>query len=249
MIQVIERAIDILEFVASHGKEPVQLIKIAESAGISQPTCANIVKTLAKRNYLENVNRKSGYIIGADAYKLTGNLSYNQDLILAAKPVMEAITHELNETSLLGVLRNNKRLILHSVQSDQDLQVRAKVEADVFATSSGRLLMAFLAPKELEKLIEAVGYPNETIWPGVQNRAPLDKAIKKIQKDQMAQTVSAKHICGFAVPVYRKEQVIAGLSVFLPESRLTPKHKEKIITSINKAAKKIKERIEKDMRS
>lgn len=248
MIQVIERAIDILEFVASHGKEPVQLIKIAENAGLNQPTCANIVKTLVTRNYLENVNRKSGYILGAGAYKLTGNLSYNQDLILAAKPVMEALTNELNETSLLGVFRNNKRLILHSVECDNDLQVRAKVEADVFATSSGRLLMAFLPPKELEKLIEAVGYPSYDMWPGTQNKASLDKAIKKIQKDQMAQTVSAKHICGFAVPVYRKGQVIAGLSVFLPESRVTPKHREKIITSINKAAKKIKERIEKEIR-
>ncbi len=60
MIQVIERAIDILEFVALHGKYPVQLIRIAEHVNISQPTCANVVKTLVKRNYLENASKKPG---------------------------------------------------------------------------------------------------------------------------------------------------------------------------------------------
>src|SRR3954447_24317192 len=123
MIQVIVRALDILEFVAQHGKEPIQLIKIAENAGLSQPTTANIVKTLVVKNYLEQVGRKEGYRLGANAFHLTGNLSYNQNLILAAKDLMEDLTHQLNETSLLAVIRNNKRYVLHSVQSDQDLQV------------------------------------------------------------------------------------------------------------------------------
>ncbi len=246
MIQVIERGIDILEFVALHGKEPVQLIKIAEHVNISQPTCANIVKTLVKRNYLENASKKTGYILGAGAYKLTGNLSYNQDLLLTAKPVMEELTQKLNETSLLGVLRNNKRLILHSVQSDQDLNVRAKVEADVFSTASGRVLAAYLSNKELDNLVKAVGYPSNEIWPGVQGSQELDKAIKKIHDNEMAQTLSAKHICGFAVPVSRKNQVIAALSIFLPESRLTPNHKAKIIGGLQNASKQIKEIIEKE---
>ncbi|HTL07844.1 MAG TPA: IclR family transcriptional regulator C-terminal domain-containing protein [Chitinophagaceae bacterium] len=245
MIQVIERAIDILEFVATHGKEPVQLMHIAAHLKISQPTCANIVKTLVARNYLENVSRKAGYILGPGTYTLTGNLSYNHDLIMAAGPFMEALTHSLNETCLIAVLKNNKRLMLHSVQSDQDLQVRAKTEADVYATSTGRLLISFLTPKELDNLVAAVGLPAENIWPGVQTRAALEKAIRKIQKDQLVQTVSEKHICGFAVPIQRDGQVVAGLSVFLPESRLRDKVKEKIISRLRLAAKKINDSISK----
>ncbi len=45
MIQVIHRALNILEHVAAQGKEPVKLLHIAEHAGLSQPTTANIVKT------------------------------------------------------------------------------------------------------------------------------------------------------------------------------------------------------------
>lgn len=237
MIQVITRAIDILEYVAQHGKEPVQLIKIAENAGLSQPTTANIVKTLVIKNYLEHVSRKSGYRLGAGAYHLTGNLSYNQNLILAAKEPMEELAQQLNETCLLGVLRNKKRYILHVVLSDQDLQVRTRTEADIYPTATGRLLMSYLPPKEQENLIQAIGLPSTQVWPGVQTKEALEKALQQIKQAEFVQTLSAKHIVGFAVPVYKNKQVIAGLSVFLPESRFTPAHEEKISKFIRRTVK------------
>lgn len=246
MIQVINRAIDILEFVAQHGKEPIQLIKIAENAGLSQPTTANIVKTLVTKNYLEQVGRKTGYRLGAGAYHLTGNLSYNQNLILAAKDLMEDLTRQLNETCLLGVLRNNKRYILHEVHSDQDLQVRTSKEADVFATASGRLLAAYLTQKELDNLIQAIGLPAAQTWPGVQTREALEKALQKIRKEEFVQTLNAKHIAGFAIPVYKNKQIIASLGVFLPESRVTPTLKNNIVKLMQRTANKIKERLNKD---
>lgn len=246
MIQVIVRALDILEFVAQHGKEPIQLIKIAENAGLSQPTTANIVKTLVTKNYLEQVGRKTGYRLGAGAYHLTGNLSYNQNLILAAKDLMEDLTHQLNETCLLAVIRNNKRYILHIVQSDQDLQVRTSTEADIYYTASGRLLMAYLAPKELDNLIQAVGFPPAQVWPGTQSRETLEKALQKIAKEEFVQTLNAKHIVGFAIPVYKNKQVISSLSLFLPESRFTPAHRINIIKLMRRTANKIKERLNND---
>lgn len=246
MIQVITRALDILEFVAQHGKEPVQLIKIAENAGLSQPTTANIVKTLVTKNYLEQVGRKTGYRLGVGAYQLTGNLSYNQNLILAAKDLMEELTHQLNETCLLGVLRNNKRYILHVVHSDQDLQVRTRTEAEIYYTATGRLLIAYLTQKELDNLIQAIGLPSAEVWPGVQTREALEKALQKIRKEEFVQTLNAKHIVGFAIPIYKNKQVISSLSVFLPESRFSTTHKEKIFKLMHRTAKKITERLNKE---
>ncbi len=246
MIQVIVRALDILEFVAQHGKEPIQLIRIAENAGLSQPTTANIVKTLVTKNYLEHVGRREGYRLGANAYHLTGNLSYKENLILAAKDLMEDLTRQLNETCLLGVIRNNKRFVLHVVQSNQDLQVRTRAEAEIYQTSTGRLLMAYLTPKELDNLINASGLPQAQIWQGVQTRETLEKALVKIRKEEIVQTLNTHHIVGFAIPVYKNKQVIASLSVFLPESRVTPSNKDNIFKSMRRIANKIQERLNKD---
>jgi IclR family transcriptional regulator, KDG regulon repressor len=101
------------------------------------------METLVTKNYLERVGGKEGYRLGATAYQLTGNLSYSQNLILAAKDLMEDLTQQLNETSLLAVTRNNKRFILHTVQSNQDLQVRTRTEVPMYQTASGRLCLRF----------------------------------------------------------------------------------------------------------
>lgn len=59
-------------------------------------------------------------------------------------------------------------------------------------------------------------------------------------------SLSAKHIVGLAVPIYRAGQVIASLSVFLPESRFTDRHRTEILESLKAAARKINEWLEKE---
>jgi IclR family KDG regulon transcriptional repressor len=243
MIQVIIRAINILEFIARHDKEPVQLFKIAEHVGLSHPTTANIVKTLLAKNYLEQMGRKKGYRLGIAAFQLTGNPFYQQNLITAAKDPMEELTQQLNETSILAMIQNNERIILHQVECNQVLKVNAVMVADVYNASSSRLLMAYFTSKELDSLIKAVGLPTKKVWPGAQTRTGLEAELNKIRKVEFVQLVSVYHTVGFAVPIYKDKVVIAALSIFVPESRYTESHKGKIARLIRKAAKQITERL------
>lgn len=241
MIQVIVRAIDILEFVASHGNQPVKLAKIAEHSVLSQPTCANIVKTLVVKNYLENVSRKEGYILGVNAYRLTGNVSYNQNLVAAAEEPMKDLVEKINETCLLAILKNNKRLVVHEVQANNDLQVKTKLEAEVYRTASGRILFAFLPEKERNQLVDKLGLPDVSFWPGIRTKNDLVHAASKIRTEQQVQTKNAHHIVGLALPIFRKNEVVAALSVYLPESRFNPKQKDAIFKAMQRTANKIKE--------
>ncbi len=244
MIQVVNRAIDILDFVSEHGKEPVQLIKIAAHVGINEPTCANIVKTLVDKNYLENVGRKKGYRLGFGAYKLSGNASYQEDLIDAAKGPMISFTKEINESILLGTIKNYKRLLLHIEECDQVLQVKTTLLADVFRASSGRLLLSFLTEKELNKLIRAIGLPPATVWPEAQTRETLQAELNKIKADEFVIIRTHHHAVCMAVPVYKNNVVVAGLSIFVPESRCTEKKLEDLERLIKLTAQKINTQLE-----
>jgi DNA-binding IclR family transcriptional regulator len=246
MIQVIIRALDILDFVARQGNEPVSLAEIAAAVDINQSTCANIVKTLVARNYLEHPGRKSGYRLGAGAYQLTGNQAYHDYLVPAAKDVMETLSRSLNESCLLGILRNRKRFIVHIVHGDQDLQVRTRTETDIYPTATGRLLMSFLPPKELDSLIQALGLPQPPVWNGIESKEDLLAELRNIRRSEMVLTLSPKHIVGIAVPIRKKEQVVASLSIYLPESRFTPQHRELITLRLREAAATINERLAKD---
>jgi DNA-binding IclR family transcriptional regulator len=244
MVQVIVRALDILEFVALSGKEPVQLIRIAEHMKLSQPTTANIVKTLLQKNYLEQLGRKTGYRLGLGAYQLSGNLAYNQDLTLAAKDLLGDLTRQLNETSLLAVIRNNKRVILHMEECNQPLQVKTPMIAEVYPTSTGRVLMAYMPPKELDKLVNTLGFPPKKVWPGTQTKDALGATLQEIREKEFVQVTSAQHTIAFAVPVYQNKEVIASLGLYIPESRYMETNKEKLFKLIRRTAKKITEQIE-----
>lgn len=246
MIQVITRAFDILDYVADQKDKAASLSEIAEAVGINQSTCANIVKTMVAHNYLEHMGRKSGYRLGPGVYRLTGSLAYNDNLVPAAKDVMETLTRTLNESCLLGILRNRKRFIVHIVHSDQDLQVRTHTETDIYPTATGRLLMSFLPPKELDSLIGALGLPSPAVWAGISSTDDLLQELRNIRKHEMALTLSPKHIVGLAVPIRRNKQVIASLSIYLPESRFTPQHREEIIGRLREAAATINDRLAKE---
>jgi len=229
MIQVIHRALNILEYLAKHKHRACSLIEIAQNLGLNQPTCANILKTLTDKNYVEHLGRKKGYRLGPMVYQLTDNLSYNENLLQAASPIMEALTEKLNETCILGILRNRKRFIVYTVNCDQYLQVRSETERDLYETASGRVLLAFLPEKERISLINAIGLPRHEVWPSVKTLKKLEEELETIRTKELALTFSVNHIVGLAVPIYKNNVVIASLSIFLPQSRYHVKGNEDLL--------------------
>jgi len=243
MVLVIVKAFDILEYVARDQSRAFTLTEIAEALNLNQATCANILRTLVEKAYLEHVGRKKGYRLGPMAYNLTGSQAYGQNLVTAAKDVMEGLTARLNETSLLGVLRNQKRYILHLVNSDQDLQVRSRTERNVYETATGRVLLAYLPDKEREAFIQFNGLPTAETWPGAETEAGLLEILRRIRADGLATTHSKSHIIGLAVPIRAGGRVLAALSIFLPEIRCSAQRKKEVVQALRTAAEQIDARL------
>ncbi|GAB2558991.1 IclR family transcriptional regulator [Spirosoma areae] len=243
MVLVVVKALDILEWVARDAGRAYSLTEIAEGLQMNQATCVNILQTLVSKNYLEHLGRKKGYRLGPMAYNLTNNLSYSQNLVLAAKDEMEKLTAQLNESSILGIIRNQKRFIVHLVNSDQDLQVRSRTERNIYETASGRLLLAFITNKERENLLQSTGLPTADVWPEATTVAGMDAALAKIRTDELAITLSRAHIIGLAVPVRKSGLVVASLSVFLPEIRCSVQRRKEIEIALRQAATQIDHRL------
>jgi len=243
MVLVIIKALDVLEYVARDQTRPSTLTEIAEGLQLNPATCANILQTLVSKNYLEHVGRKKGYRLGPMAFSLTNNANYEQQLVSASKEVMEALTLELNETSILGVIRNNKRFILHLVNSDQDLQVRSRTERNVYETASGRLLVAFMPPRELESLVNQIGLPAPDVWEEATTAEGMASSLASIRHDELAVTISKTHIIGLAVPIRRGDLVIASLSVFLPQVRCNARRRKEIEQALHRAGRAISQQL------
>ncbi|MCF2505225.1 IclR family transcriptional regulator [Dyadobacter sp. CY107] len=244
MVQVLIKALDILELVAQRSGQAVTLTEISNELQLNQATASNIINTMITKGYLEHVGKKKGYRLGLAAYRLTNEVNYEQDLVSAARETMNQLTAQLNESCLLGVLRNQKRYILHAVHSTQDIQVQIRSERNVYETASGRLLIAYLPEKELERLILHNGLPDPELWEGATTKMSLIEALVNIRREGICMThLKHTHVRGFAVPIFINAAVAAGLSVFLPEYRCSAARQKEIILALRKAATQISQRL------
>ena len=239
MIQVLHRALSILELLAVEPQKVHSLGEIAETFGLNRATCANILKTLAERDYVERLSRRRGYRLGPMAEQLRGARSLDQSIVSAARPVLRRLTGSLNETSLVGVLRGHTRVTLDSVQCDRDLQARSRQVRNAYETASGRLLAAFLPADRLESFLQTAGLPSPEVWPGVDNRQALNRALARIRKTELATTKSPEHVVGLAVPVRRGDDVVASVSVYLPEIRFRASRRQEITAALRAAGRAI----------
>lgn len=243
MIQVVHRALNILEYIANDPEKPKALGDIAEDLELNAATCANIIKTLVVREYLEKLDKQKGYLLGPMAYRLSGNEGYRKGLVDAAKDEMQALTKKTNENSLLCMLKNDMRIVIYKVTSENDLQANTSIEKRVYDTSSGRLLVAMLPDDELEKFINQYGLPGKEEWDGVTDRLSMMRQVRKIRKDGYAIQTTKNQITGLALPVYSRGRVQASLSVYMPAFRYSPAIKLEMVSQIKRAADRISKKL------
>jgi IclR family transcriptional regulator, KDG regulon repressor len=240
MIQVIHRALDILEIIANKPDSPTPLGEIADKLNLNHGTCANIIKTLVSRKYLEQTGAKKGYVLGLRAFEISGNNNYRKELVDVAKGEMQEWTAKVNENCLLAILKDEKRLVLYSTNAEHDLQVRTLSEKDSYNSASGRLLIALLPDKERTKYINKYGLPTVEVWLEGSSRLALINELDKIKNDKLAiQVIPQKQVIGVAVPILKMNEPLASLSTFLPIYRYEQMNKKDLINSLNETALKI----------
>ena len=104
MIQVLEKAVNILDYLSQNSTREVPLSELADSLGINRPTCANIMKSLKDLALVEQTDYRGGYILGDKVYSLSGsNTNYQKVEHL----IVELYTKNKDftlEASLEGVL-------------------------------------------------------------------------------------------------------------------------------------------------
>lgn len=219
MIQVLNRAIDILEYLGQNLDRPCCLSEIASRLRLDKGTCANIIKTLVEREYITQTVRRGGYVLGPMTSLLPVGGSYERPLVRSARYAMEDLREMINETVILSVIKNYKRHLVYKSESTHQVIVALRVDKPVYQAATGRLLLAYCSDAEREDFINHVGLPTEEQWAGVDTKEKLFARLDQIKDRGPYVMKDPHHIVGLAVPVRKKGKVIAALSVFLPDFR------------------------------
>lgn len=239
MIQVINRALDILELLSRNIDKEHSLSDIADPLNLNHGTCANIIKTMVNRRYIE---KKKGYILGRQSYYLTNNFSNEAEIVRCSVNPMKDLSNILRENCVLSVLKNNSRIILHKETYVQELQANTIDEKNAYQTATGKLLLAYLEPTDRNAFIKAYGLPGD-MWKEIGDERSLIDELQRIHKVGYVIHHDDTNIGGVAMPIFDKKQAIASVGIYLPENRFSKAMEDMILEKLAETAKIISDKI------
>jgi DNA-binding IclR family transcriptional regulator len=241
MQQAINRAFNILEMVSTDPDAPTSFNEIASGTGLNTGTCANIIKALVARGYLDKLDYKKGYVLGKKLYQLTGFDGYKKDILKVSKPILEELTQRLNENALLAVINGSSRIQLMQTKSNQDVQATSAAEKHVYDSASGRIMLALMTDAELERFVQKYGLPDKAQWKEAATPRGLKKEVESMRESGFAIQESNKQITGVGVGVEENGKCTAAISVFMPTFRYEKTNKALLIKEMMKASARISE--------
>ena len=211
LIQVLERAFDILEMLG-RTKRAYRSSEIAAELNLSQQTVNNLLRTLYERGYLSQTERRE-YRLGGQCFYLGACADRWQELRKEAEKVLPALRKETGLTVFAGVLEND-RLFCVAMNNWKPDRIPQDWTEELHSTASGRLLLAGLSPEERQKLLART--LRKKTRKTVTNPDQLERICQTIQKQGFAEIhgESVEQIHSIAVPIRNRDgNIIAALAL------------------------------------
>lgn len=237
------RILDTLELVAAH-PEGVSLTFIAQTLSIPKSSLHPLLLTLADRHYLYYKAREERFYLGESLFVVGNKYVNDADILSEIRNVVFEISKELGETLYFGVL--SELDVLYLIKADLYSQFRVVSipgnKLPAYSTGYGKALLSQFEPEEICSF-----YPEGTLRPITDQTIPdtdeLNRQLEEIRKSGFSfeKGESTEGIQCVALRIECAGQVLAGLSVAVPEFRYTPEREVLFKESLKKAKHQIED--------
>jgi DNA-binding IclR family transcriptional regulator len=244
-VQSVDRAISVLEILAGRGSAGVS--EIATDIGVHKSTAFRLLSALEERNLVEQATERGKYQLGFGILRLANAIPMRLDLVRQARPVLDDLVAQFGETVNLAVIRSH-----YAVNVDQAMSPAAIASQNwvgqltpLHATSSGKVLLAYLDEPGRRRLLDAAGmarFTKQTIT----TRKSLDAQLAAALEDGFAATYEEYEdgLNAVAVPVRDHSGAVVGaVSVSGPAYRLDAGRIKEIVDDLLLGADRISERL------
>jgi IclR family transcriptional regulator, KDG regulon repressor len=242
LVQSLDRGLQLLEII-SQANEPLGLPELAEMLDVDRSTIHRLLGTLQQRGYViqEPVNKR--YVLGLRVVELSRRALDRINFRVIAKPYLKRLSFETGESSNLFTLANNHAVCIDYQASPSPLAVTNEVGVVyiMHATSSGKLLMAFMPEAHLQKILAShslQAYTPRTI----SDVNALMAHLQQIREQGYALDDEERYIgvrC-IAAPIFdHTRKIIGGISISGPASRVTLERVSELAQYVIQAANDI----------
>ncbi|MEO3763005.1 IclR family transcriptional regulator [Streptomyces sp. B5E4] len=237
-VQIVDHALMVLKAIAEADR-PRGVRELSRDLAISKSSTQRILASLEKVGLAVADEATRKYVVGPAALTLAWKHADNSDLVSAATGTTARIAAVTGETACISTIVDGRRVTVHEAESSQPLRLITGVGRpySLFSGATGRVLMSLLPADELRRLV------GEHVAEGPDETA-ADRILGQVAEVgangyALSRSEWIAGGCGVAVPIGRQGSLVAALSIYGPEARLTDERMAELVPALQKAAAEI----------
>lgn len=224
---------------------------LAERFGMTKSTVQRILASLESTGLLDFDERTRRYSLGVGLLRIAGPFLRDNDLVQAARGPMTWLRDLADETVTLSIAVRTSRMTISELESSYELRF-ATVIGHPYSLRPGvigRVLLAGMDKDELEWTIAAIlreeaNDDHSRGQPQV-DESTLRSSVAQAAADGYATSPSEwlPGATGVAVPVRWNDRLVAALSLYGPDIRMTSERVVELLPALKTAASEISLRV------
>jgi IclR family acetate operon transcriptional repressor len=244
VIQSVDRAIDVLEYLAE--RDGGAVTDLAAALGVHKSTAFRLLAALEARGLVEQVSERGRYRLGFGLVRLAGATAARLDLVEQSRPVTRRLAAEVGETVNVARLEADAVVNVDQVLGGATVTTQNWVgqRTPLHATSSGKVLLATAEPGEQRRLLDR---PLERYTPlTITDRTQLEDELARVLTLGWASTRGELELGlnAVAAPIRQYDgTVVAAVSASGPSYRLGPERFEAVAVAVVAAGAEISRRL------
>jgi len=242
-VQVLDRAINILEFISRQSGGEAGLPELAAAMKLHKTTTHRIAHVLESRGFLRRSPDSTRYRLGLHLYDLGYRALDNVNIRDEARPIMTRLAFEVGETAHLAVLDRAEVLYIERVEAQRSLTMGSKLGArnPVYCTALGKAILAWSPEAEVDQTL--VGCRMEARTRNTFTSVlSLKRELERVRDRGYAiddEEIEDGIRCISAPVLDPSERAVAAISVSGPAARITPNRFQIIGKTVMKAAEEL----------
>ncbi|MBB3039207.1 IclR family transcriptional regulator [Hoyosella altamirensis] len=180
-VQSVDRAITILEILAREGE--VGVSDVAKEVGVHKSTAFRLLAALEDRDFVEQSAERGKYRLAFGVLRLASAIPARIDMVRQAQPIVEGLASELGETINLAVVREHYAVNVQQARSSAAVASQNWVGqlTPLHATSSGKILLAYMSDEQRDSILDKAGLPPLTPHTVTSRKALLNE-LAEVEK-------------------------------------------------------------------
>lgn len=243
-IKVFDKIVQVIELLAT-STQGVTLKKVEQALGFNKPTAFRILRTLESHD----VAARGGdgtFVLGNRVLWWESCRRQNFDLAELARPHIGRLRDLTSETVIFSIVMGDRTVVVDQATSRHATSTRVYIgfSAPLHAGSSGKVVLAHLAPESRKKILD--GRLERLTSRTITERKQLEREINKCLAQGFAFSAGERlpNSSSLAAPVFGpKKEVLGIISVIGPSDRLVPGRSKALVPLLFKEARLLSEQL------